>query len=153
MIPVTVESSAASAFSAGSSARASAPLSQRRPSTPFAIARASIARSASTCAALAATTSLPQRWWPTPRDSQWIEQPSSGDAQRRLQRPRRIVEAGVDDLAVARAGAVADAVGRLDDDRLAAAERELAGAREADDTAADDDGIDALHRANVRPAA
>ena len=71
MMPVTVDSSAASPASAGSSARASAPLSQRKPSTPLASARCSIARSSSTCAGVAATTSLPQRRWPTPRASQY----------------------------------------------------------------------------------
>jgi hypothetical protein len=82
-----------------------------------------------------------------------IEQPPPRDAQRRLQRAGRVVEAGVDDLAVARARAVADAVGRLDDDRLAPRERERARTGEADGAGADDDGIDALHRVSVRPAA
>ena len=42
-----------------------------------------------------------------------IEQAPAGDAEPRLQRAGRVVEAGVDDLAVARADAVADAGGRL----------------------------------------
>ncbi len=71
MMPVTVESSAASPCSAGSSSRASAPLSHRRPRTPLAVARAAIDFRLSTWAGVAATTSLPQRRWPTPRDSQY----------------------------------------------------------------------------------
>ena len=110
-MPVTVESSAASACSAGSSARASAPLSQRRPSTPLAAAAPLDARAAARPApALAATTSLPQRRWPTPRASQYgYSSRRPATHRRRLQRAGRVVEAGVDDLAVARAGAVADA--------------------------------------------
>ena len=75
-----------------------------------------------------------------------IEQAPAGDAEPRLQRRRRVVEAGVDDFAVARAGAVADAGCRLEHDRLAAAQRQLARDREADRAGPDDDGIDAVHR-------
>src|SRR6185436_6038425 len=76
----------------------------------------------------------------------WIEQAPAGDAEPRLQRRRCVVKAGVDDFAVARAGAVADAGGCLEHDRLAAAQRELARDRQADRAGPDDDGIDAVHR-------
>ena len=58
--PVSGESSAISQRTSGSSARASAASTQRRLSTPEALARAMIVSSAGFCAALVATISLPQ---------------------------------------------------------------------------------------------
>ena len=67
------------------------------------------------------------------------------DAQPRFQRAARVVQPGVDDLAVARAGARADAFGLVDDDDLMAGLRELARDGQADDARADDEGINAFH--------
>ena len=50
-----------------------------------------------------------------------VEQAPPGDAEARLERAGRVVDAGVDDLAVARADAGADAAVGLEHDRLAAA--------------------------------
>ena len=71
----------------------------------------------------------------------------AGDAEACLERTGRIVDPGVDHLAVARAGLGADALGRLEDDHLAAGEGEGARHRQADDTRADDDRVDAFHGA------
>jgi len=70
MMPVEGESSAASAFNAGSSARASAPLSGWRSVTPQARAWASMAASLSVSAGLVATMSLPVRRCGMPRAAQ-----------------------------------------------------------------------------------
>ena len=71
-----------------------------------------------------------------------IEHLPSLDAGPRLQRSRRIIEAGMDDLAVARGYAAADAALRLDDDDLASGHGERAADGEPDHTGADDDAID-----------
>ena len=69
------------------------------------------------------------------------------NAQLRLERPGRIVDSRVDDLAVARAGAGADRAFRFEDDHFAAGKREGPGARQADHACAYDDRIDPFHRA------
>ena len=74
-----------------------------------------------------------------------VELLASGDAQPGLQRPRRVVEPGMDHFAVARTGAGADSVLALDDERLQALPRKRARDREADDPGADHDRIDAVH--------
>jgi hypothetical protein len=51
---------------------------------------------------------------------------AAGDAEARLQRGRRVVQAGMDHLAVARADAVADAAGRLEERASRARARERA---------------------------
>ena len=74
-----------------------------------------------------------------------VQRPPAGDAERGLQRARRVIQAGVDDLAVARAGAVADAAARFEHERFPPVQGELARAGEADHARADDDGIDPVH--------
>ncbi len=69
-IPVTGESSAAVQASAGSIARASAAVSSRMPSTPFASARALIAARRPLSSSDVATISLPQLRCGTPRAAQ-----------------------------------------------------------------------------------
>jgi hypothetical protein len=66
------------------------------------------------------------------------------DAGARLERARRIVDAGVDHLGVARAGVRADGVLGLEDHHLAAGERQRARHREAHHPGADDCGVDAI---------
>ena len=72
MMPVDGLSSAPTQCSAGSSARASAALSRCRSGTPLACAVASSLSSAGNSSAVAATISLPQRWWAT----RWLAQKS-----------------------------------------------------------------------------
>ena len=74
-----------------------------------------------------------------------IERFAAGDAEGRLERPGSVVEAGMDDLAVARAGAVADAGAGLEHDRLPAAQRQLARHRQADGACPHHHRVDALH--------
>jgi hypothetical protein len=69
----------------------------------------------------------------------------AGHAQPRLERAARVVEPGVDHLAVARADAGADGVRRLEHDALAPAARERARHRQADHAGADHHRIDAVH--------
>ena len=70
-MPVTVECSAATACNAGSSARAEAPSIICRPSTPLARALRTNCSRAGSWSSCVATSSLPQRRWATPRDSQY----------------------------------------------------------------------------------
>jgi hypothetical protein len=68
--PAGPANSARSAISAGSSARASAPLSQMRSATPLASAWALSTASLSTSPAFTATKSLPHRLCATPNSLQ-----------------------------------------------------------------------------------
>jgi hypothetical protein len=63
------------------------------------------------------------------------------DAESRLERAGRIVDAGVDDLGVARAGLGTDRVRGLQHDHFAAGEREGARHREANDPGANHDRV------------
>ncbi len=74
-----------------------------------------------------------------------VERVLARDAEARLERAGRVVDAGVDDLGVARAGLGADRVGGLQDHYLPAGEREGARHGQADDTGADYDGVQAIH--------
>ena len=77
-----------------------------------------------------------------------VEQAAPCDAQRRLQRARRIVEAGVDDAAVVGAGVEARARVPFEHaDRAAALRRSARAAARPDHARADDDHIDLLHAA------
>ena len=75
-----------------------------------------------------------------------VEHGVAVDAQPRLGEACRVIDAGMDDLAVARAHPRADRVFGLDDDDLAAGARERAGDRETDDARADDETIDVTSR-------
>ena len=63
-----------------------------------------------------------------------------------LEAARRVVDAGVDDLAVAGAGAGAEAGRRLDHDHLAPGHRQRSRHREADDARAHHHGVRRLPR-------
>ncbi|MNC87525.1 hypothetical protein D3C83_32550 [compost metagenome] len=71
-----------------------------------------------------------------------VEREPAGDAQARLERIRRIIDAGVDHLGIARAGMRADRLFRLEDHDLAPVVREPARDSEADHTGADHRAID-----------
>ena len=75
-----------------------------------------------------------------------IETLAAGDAARRLQAAGRIIEAAVDDLAVARGGLGADPVGAFEDDDLVPLQREGPRRRQADHPGPDDDRFDLFHR-------
>ena len=75
-----------------------------------------------------------------------IEQAPAGDAGARHQAALGIVDAGVDDLGIARAGLGADAFGCLDDDDLAAGKGKRARHGEADDACADHNAVDGFER-------
>ena len=70
-----------------------------------------------------------------------VQQGLALDAQPCFYQPSRVVDAGVDDLAVARACSRADGVLRLDDDHLPAFEGQRAGDGKADDAGADDETV------------
>ena len=75
---------------------------------------------------------------------------NSGGTQQRarahLEASRRVVDAGVDDLAVTGTGAGAEAGGRLDHDHLAPGHRQRPRRREADDARAHHHGVRRLPR-------
>ena len=70
VIAVVGECSAATPAAFGSTSRSSSPFNQRRPGTPFAVARRSSSRSAVTSDASSATTSLPHSRSGRPRSAQ-----------------------------------------------------------------------------------
>jgi hypothetical protein len=121
-MPVDGESSAAVQCSAGSSACACAALSHCRSSTPQARPRAWICASASSLAGTGAHDQLAAALM---RDATLgrigIQPLPALNAQPRLPRPGCVVQAGVDDLAVAGAGGGAEGVGGLQDHDLVAA--------------------------------
>ena len=78
-----------------------------------------------------------------------IEQAPAGDAGARHQAALGIVDAGVDDLGIARAGLGADAFGGLDDDDLTAGKGKGAGDGEADDAGADHNAVDGFERGRI----
>jgi hypothetical protein len=80
-----------------------------------------------------------------------IEPLAPGHAQPCLPAAGRIVDAGVDDLAVARAGFAADGVAALEQDDLAATARESAGDGQPDDSGADDDAVDLIGHRTLDP--
>jgi len=67
------------------------------------------------------------------------------DAVAGLERIRRVVEAGVDDAAVARAGGHANAGHLLEDEDVGRARRQLGGNGAADNPASDDDDVGSFH--------
>src|SRR5882757_7138475 len=131
MIPVEGDSSAASQLSAGSSARAASPESVCMSPTPLASAwvRINCSFSAS-CAVLVAIA---------------IKRLLAADAHPRHPASGRVVDTGMDHLAVARGGHGADALGLFQDDHFAPGERQSAGDRKTDHTGPDNDAIDLVH--------
>ena len=144
-MPVEGKSSARFALSAGTSARTSAPLSQRRSSTPFAFACAPSAASLAISLSSAATISLPLRRCCTPFSRQKRQcNHLALDAEPGPGKAGRVIDASVDDFAVTRAHSRPDGVFRLDDD-LAASPRQRARDRETDHAGADDEAFDGVH--------
>ena len=78
-----------------------------------------------------------------------VEQAPAGDAGPRHQAALGVVDAGVNDLGIARAGLGADAFGGLDDDDLTAGKGKRPGDREADHTGADHHAIDSFEQGRI----
>ena len=72
------------------------------------------------------------------RGAEFVQHAPPAHAMARAQRCGRIIDAGVNDLAVARRHAVADAAGRLGDDHVVPAQRRRARDRKPDNARADD---------------
>ena len=80
-----------------------------------------------------------------------VEQPLALDAEARLERTLRVVDAGVDQFGIAGAGVLADAVLGLEDQHLATGECQFAGDGEAHHAGADHGAVDAFcHGENRR---
>src|SRR6185437_9337800 len=79
-----------------------------------------------------------------------IQPVASGNAEPGLERAARIIDAGMDDLAVARAGAGAETVGRFEDENFTAGLRQRSRHRQAHDASADDDRVDVVHAHEFR---
>jgi hypothetical protein len=144
MMPVEGESNARSATSAGSSARASAPLCQAKSVTPLVSACALIAASFSISPAFVATKSVPHR-----RDAEAlakvVDHRLAVNAQPRLVEAGRMVDACMNLLAVARTGARTDVVFALDHNNLPTIARQSTGDHEPNDASADDETLDRVH--------
>ena len=74
-----------------------------------------------------------------------VEQLASGDAETGFERAGRIIDAGVHDFGVARAGVRAKSVFSFEDDDFAASHGHFAGDGKADGTGADDGAINFVH--------
>ena len=74
-----------------------------------------------------------------------VEQLTPAHAQSGLQRPGRVVKAGVDDLAIARAGTGADGRRGFEHDHLASGQRQRTRHGQADDAGTDHHTIDSIH--------
>ena len=74
-----------------------------------------------------------------------VQQVAAGDAGGRLQAARRIIDTGVDDLAVARTGLGANRAVPLRDDHGLPGHGEGAGHGQPDDSCSNDKGIDIAH--------
>src|SRR4051812_31303932 len=73
-----------------------------------------------------------------------VELMTAGDAQPRLERAFRVVDAGVDDFGIARAGAGADRVLRFQHEDLAPSHRKPPRNAKADDPGPGDDALDMI---------
>src|SRR5579862_4935338 len=82
--------------------------------------------------------------------AQGVQLLAPGDAQSRFERARAVVDAGVDDFAVAAAGAAADLGAALEDQGLVPARGERAPHCQADDARTDHHGLHFVHRVIVR---
>ena len=81
-----------------------------------------------------------------------VERFFAGDAQLRLHRAGRIIDAGVDDFGIARAGMGAECVLGFEDHHFATGLRESARDGEADDAGADDCAVDSFCHNSVSVA-
>ena len=143
MMPVEGEINAATQASSGSSARAALPPMGSRSVTPFLAAVSLMAASLGSWLSCVATSSLPQRACDTLFSAQKaIEQLLAAHAQRRAQAAGRIVDAGVDHLAVAGGSLRADQLVLLQHHHLVAGHGQRPGDGQPDRAGADDDGFD-----------
>jgi len=74
-----------------------------------------------------------------------VEQSVAFDAQPRLQRPRGVIEAGVDHFAVAGAGDRAEGVGRFEDHDIAPGQGQRARRGQSDHTGTNHEGVNLVH--------
>ena len=148
MIPVDGDNSAATQCNSGSSRRASAASRRSTSSTPLARAAAAILSSAGKLRLVGGDDDLAE---PRVRDAVvaaiGVEPPAALDAGRRLQTVLRIIDAAVDDLAVARRGLEPDRPGAVEDEHLAAGERQSPRRGKPDHPGADHDAFDFVHAA------
>ena len=84
------------------------------------------------------------------RRTELIELPAAGNAESCLQRSRRIVESGVDHLAIAGAGFGAESALPFENNRLESSPCQRPCAGKADHAGTDHDRLDALHCAFSR---
>ena len=140
MMPVEGESNAAVHSSAGSSVRAAA------------IGRGA-RRDAAELPALCLAAGDDQLAAAPVRDAALgaigVEHLAAGDAEPGLERARRVIDAGMDHLAVARADARAERALGFEQQHFAALRGEFARHGEADDAGADDGAIDFFHGDSV----
>src|SRR5580704_8120255 len=73
-----------------------------------------------------------------------VEKIPAGTAQPRLERVGFVVDAGMNDFAVARAGVHAELAFAFENEHLTAGARQRSGRRESDDPRADHDAIDVV---------
>ena len=140
MIPVEGDSSARSAASAGSSSRACRPLSQTRSVTPLASAWALSAASLPTSRLVHRHQELAASLVGHAEViGERVEHRLALDAEPGLVEAGRIIDAGMDDFAIARTHTLADSAFFLDDDDLAPGERQRPRHGEPNDARADDE--------------
>ena len=142
MMPVEGDSSAATQATSGSSARAAlAPIGSRSV-TPFLAAVSLMAASLGSWLSAGRHQQLAAaRVRHAVLGAEGVEQLLAAHAQRRPQAAGRIVDAGVDHLAVARARLRADQLVLLQHHRLMAGQGERARHRQPDDAGPDDNGL------------
>ena len=149
-MPVLGENKAAVHCRLGSIAIASAALRKRMPSTPLASARPLISASFSLSACVGRHDQLAAVLM---RHAVvlaiGIEHAPAGDAGAGHQAALGVVDAGVDDLGVARARLGADRFGGLHDDDFTAGQGKRAGDGKADNTCADHNAVDGFERGRI----
>ena len=75
-----------------------------------------------------------------------VQKIASGEAQPRFKRMGLVVDPGMNDFAIARAGMHAEVALALENDHVPAAERQRPGHRQADDPCTDHNAIDVVQR-------
>ena len=147
---------AAMPVACGSTSRSPSASRRRMPGTPLACARRSSSSRAGSSSGRSATMSLPRRRTVDAARFAVGDHPRGAvDAQARLQRSRRVVDAAVDDAAVVRALVRGRRRLALDDEHALrwAPREQLTGDGEPEDAGADDEGVVAVvgHRSPKSP--
>ena len=146
-MPVSGEYRAACALTCGSRSRMKPASTIVRPSTPFASPLARSLSSPATSAWSCATISLPQRLKrDAVRFTELVEHPRAGDTVPGLQRSSRIVDAGMNHLAVVRACGGAGPRLALEHTHALSTPGNCSGGGQADDASADHGRINCFHR-------